>query len=123
MDLLFKTFEEASAWAREVPGRSFSPNSGCDGFVGRAKTTISSQNYSELDPESVKKQLQRISKAFFTSMGYRKVGTADRGKILRYLLPLTVEQLFMLRAAVELESKSSDESHEADLSDGRQART
>lgn len=55
-------------------------------------------------------------------MGYRKVGTANRRKILHYLLPLSVGQLFMLRAAVELESKSADEAFEADLCDGRQAR-
>ena len=122
MDLLFRTFEEASAWAREVPGRAFSPNSTGEGFVGKDKDLEAANFYAGLDSKTIGQQLNRVSRAFFTSMGYRKVGTADPKKILRYLLPLTVEQLLMLRAAVEMQSKSAEEATEADRDDGRQSR-
>lgn len=120
----FETYELAAKWAKESPSHMISRSRSGEGFIGTIKAPhkdTAKADHSELESTRVAELVSRISREFFASVGYSRVGRLDSIKVLRFLAPLDIKQLLILRAAVELEYMSAKETSDAGLSDGRQA--
>ena len=120
----FETYQLAVNWAKENSGNVISRNSSGEGYIGIIKASQSNAHidkidnsnlapsvanayidkfdYSNLDPTVIKSRLSDIKSNFYISIGYRNVDRLDRAKVNRYLIPLNVHQLHILRAAVEV---------------------